>query len=93
MALTVYNKRSDDLSDDEYLQLAEELVKRCNIFHGIYDEGDKYRLDFYLHDTLISPESAEKWFELLRASDMHTAISTSPNIICMSCQRIKHLVR
>ena len=86
MSFTVYNKRNDVLTDAEYLQMAEEFATNNNIFHGIYDEGNRYRVDLYFNKTVI--DDIDGWLKLLNASDIHT-ISVLPTGICSSFYRMK----
>ncbi len=87
MSFTVYNKRNDDLTDAEYLQMAEEFATNNNIFHGIYDEGNRYRVDLYFNKTVI--DDIDGWLKLLNASDIHTTFAVMPEKICTKCYRAK----
>ncbi len=89
MSFTVYNKRNDVLTDNEFLQMAEEFATNNSIFHGIHDEGDKYRVDLYFYNTVT--DDIDSWLTLQRASDIHT-MSVLPTGICASFYRMKKSV-
>lgn len=89
MSITVCNKRKNNLSDDEFLKMAEDFATKNGIFYGIYDEGDRCLVEFYLYNTVTG--DIDDWLELQRASDfcMFSAIKSNSEKIKLTCYRTK----
>ncbi len=88
IAFAALNIKDGHLSDSEFLQAAENFAKKYNIFHGIYDEGHRYRIDLYFKDTVVMQEDINNWHLLIRSSDAYT-MSVLTEKIYTSLYRLK----
>ncbi len=88
MSLIVYNKNRN-LSDEEFLEMAEDFATKNYIFHGIFDEDDKYIVEFHLRNTVTG--DTDDWLELQRASDfsMFSVMDSRTEMIKLTLCRVK----
>ena len=54
----------------EYMREVMIVSRQCGIRFEMKDNGDRYRFDFYLHESLIMGPYVRDWCTLIGVSDM-----------------------
>ena len=78
-----------NISNDEFLKMAEDFATKNSIYHGVYEDKRRYVVEFYLRDN--ATEDMDGWVELQRESDFctFTVMSINPSKIKLTLCRVK----
>lgn len=79
------------ITDAEYMRLVFGFSKNCGIEWKMDENEERYRFDFYLHESVIDGKQISEWTTLIEESDMHimTVLGNAPQTIRASFYRVK----
>ena len=90
-SLQIVSLNMQNIPLNEYMHYAFSVSRTCGIEMHLQEDEKKYRLDFYLHKSIIMGTAFFEWQKLISGSDMVcvAVCPDRPKTVRISCYRSK----